>query len=266
MAPLRHCAILAYHKVGAPSPGAWETWFYVPELVFVEHLRCIRESGWTPIDARSFVAGLERPECLPPRSVLITFDDGYVSVLRVAMPLLAQADYPAVMFVPTQYVGSTNVFDNGNEPSEPICSWQELRELEAGGISVQSHGLSHTRLSTLPASERDREISASKEALERGLGKQVMLFSYPYGDSGSVADATAASLRRLGYRAAFLYGGGTATIPTPQPFLLPRIAVGPDADLRQILNRPVFANATPGDVANGIGVAIEHVPLEKRGQ
>ena len=193
MTPPRHCAVLAYHKVGAPSPGAWETWFYIPEQIFVEHLKCIHESGWTPIDVGTFVAGLERPDSLPPRSVLITFDDGYVSVLRVAMPLLAQAGYPAAMFVPTQYIGTTNAFDEGNEPSEAICSWEQLRRLDAGNISVESHGVSHTRLSALEGTEREDEFIASKQALEKGLGKQVMLFSYPYGDSGSVPAAAAAS-------------------------------------------------------------------------
>jgi peptidoglycan/xylan/chitin deacetylase (PgdA/CDA1 family) len=233
----RQIAILAYHKVGAPSRGAWETWFYVPEAVFREHLRCIRDSGWTPIDAASFVAGLERPERLPKRSVLITFDDGYVSVLRVALPLLAEAGYPAVMFIPTQYIGRTNVFDQGAEPSEPICSWKELRKLEAGGISVESHGASHTRLSTLSADARDQELLTSKHVLQNALNKQVMLFSYPYGDSGSEPGAAAAALRGQGYRAAFLYAGNPVSIPTSQPFLLPRIAVGPDTNLRAILNR-----------------------------
>lgn len=230
-------AILAYHKIGAPSRGAWETWFYVPEGVFREHLRCIRDSGWTPIDAASLVAGLEAPERLPSRAALITFDDGYVSVLRVAMPLLAEAGYPAVMFVPTQYVGTTNLFDDSVEPSEPICSWQELRELEAGGISVESHGVSHTSLSALWPEARDEEIATSKRALDNGLDKQVLLFSYPYGDSGSHHEATAAALRSYGYRAAFLYAGNPVSIPTSQPFLLPRIAVGPDTNLRAILSR-----------------------------
>jgi peptidoglycan/xylan/chitin deacetylase (PgdA/CDA1 family) len=231
----RQIAILAYHKVGAPSRGAWETWFYVPEAVFGEHLKCIRDSGWTPIDVTRFVAGLECPERLPVRSVLITFDDGYISVLRVALPLLAAAGYPAVMFVPTQYIGTTNLFDHSVEPSEPICSWQELRELEAGGISVESHGASHTPLSTLSAEARDEELLTSKQLLQNALNKQVLLFSYPYGDSGCHHEATAAALRSHGYRAAFLYAGRPAIVPSAQPFLLPRIAVGPDTDLQAIL-------------------------------
>ena len=238
MTPLRHCAVLAYHKVGAPSPPGWETWFYVPEQIFVEHLKCIRNSGWTPIDVGTFVAGLGRPDLLPPRSVLITFDDGYLSVLRVAMPLLTQAGYPAVMFVPTQYIGTTNAFDEGNEPTEAICSWEQLRQLEAADISVESHGVSHTSLSTLDETEREQEFFASKQMLEKGMGKKVRLFSYPYGESGPVPAVAAASLRSHGYRAAFLYGGGIMAIPASLPFLLPRIAMGPDTDLRNILQVP----------------------------
>jgi peptidoglycan/xylan/chitin deacetylase (PgdA/CDA1 family) len=258
METLRQIAILAYHKVGAPSHGAWETWFYVSESIFKAHLSCIREAAWTPIDALDFVAGLECPERLPERSVLITFDDGYVSVLRTAMPLLAEAGYPAVMFIPTKYIGNTNIFDDGVEPSEPICSWEELRKLQAGGISVQSHGASHTRLSTLSAEERDQEIATSRQVLENGLDKQVLLFSYPYGDCGSDPDASAASLRCHGYRAAFLYEGGVATVPAPQPFLLPRIPVGPDTNLRSILDTGVRSTEQRDDAGSGSLALAEH--------
>ena len=238
MGQSRHCAVLAYHKIGTPSPGAWETWFYVPERVFGEHLRCIDRSGWTPIDGRAFVDGLAHPERLPQRSLLITFDDGYSSVLRVAAPLLARAGFPAVMFVPVLYVGSTNVFDEGIEPTEPLCSWDELRELESSGVSIESHGYSHARLSIMNASDWDPEFCAPKRMLEEQLGKRVTLFSYPYGDRGTDAGATSLRLKDCGYHAAFLYGGGIAPIPGSNPFLLPRIPIGPDTDLRQIL-KPV---------------------------
>ena len=235
MTPSRQLAVLAYHKIGPPSPGAWETWFYVSSGLFLEHLEAIRDTGWTPIGTDALVAGLDDPQLLPSRSVLITFDDGYRSVLDVAQPLLERFGYPAVAFMPTAYVGSANVFDDGIEPTEPLCTWSELEELERRGVAIESHGHSHVHLSTLAESERKRELTLSKSELERSLGKRVTLFSYPYGDAGEDAHDAAEVLATAGYRAAFLYEGGIAALPAPDRYLLPRIAIGSDTDLRAIL-------------------------------
>ena len=43
--------ILGYHKIGPPSPGAWETWYYVPAATFLAHLHYLRENGWVVLDA-----------------------------------------------------------------------------------------------------------------------------------------------------------------------------------------------------------------------
>ena len=63
--PDRVLAILGYHKVGPPSPGGWETWYYVPERVFARQLTDLRENCWEVIDLATFVAGLAAPDCLP---------------------------------------------------------------------------------------------------------------------------------------------------------------------------------------------------------
>ena len=54
-------AVLGYHKVGPPGPGAWETWFYVPEDVFAAHLTALRDGGWQPVDGATFLRGLAEP-------------------------------------------------------------------------------------------------------------------------------------------------------------------------------------------------------------
>ena len=227
----RVLAILGYHKVGAPSPGAWETWYYVPEPTFVAQLGYLREHGWSVIDLERFLRGLGEPAGLPRRAALITFDDGYRSVLEVGLPCLHRFDYPAVHFVPTDFIGGTNRFDGGCEPEEPICDWDELRALERGGVAVQAHGVSHRHFSDLSPMEREEELTRSKTMLESGLGRPVEVFAYPYGDGGSDPPATAAALRQAGYRAACLYKGGPTRLPVADPYRLTRLAMGPDTDL-----------------------------------
>ncbi|HYP20975.1 MAG TPA: polysaccharide deacetylase family protein [Chloroflexia bacterium] len=229
-------AVLGFHKVGAPPPGGWDTWFYVPETTFVGYLTYLREHGWEAIGVESLLRGLPEPGSLPSRSVLITFDDGYRSLLEVAVPHLLRFGYPATLFVPTDFIGGSNLFDEGVEPEEAICDWADLRELTRLGISVQSHGAAHRPFSTLNPAEQRAELEKSKAALEHGLGEAVELFSYPYGDAGPDADATRRALAEAGYKAACLYGGGPNRLPTSNPYRLARLAMGPDTDLHALLS------------------------------
>jgi peptidoglycan/xylan/chitin deacetylase (PgdA/CDA1 family) len=224
-------AILGYHKVGPPAPGSWETWFSVPEDVFDAQLTALRDGGWQPVDGATLLRGLAEPETLPERAALITFDDGYRSVLEVALPWLERFGYPAVLFVPTDFVGRTNLFDLESEPEEPLCDWDDLRELVSRGVAVESHSASHRTFSELTASDRVLELERSKAALEAELGQAVQLFAYPYGDDAGAAP----QVREAGYRAAFGYGGGAISLPPPDAYRLERLALGPDTDLRTAL-------------------------------
>ncbi|MBA3635053.1 MAG: polysaccharide deacetylase family protein [Rubrobacteraceae bacterium] len=62
----------------------------------------------------------------------------------------------------------SNGFDAGCEPEEAICSWDDLRELERLGVSIQSHGASHCSFSKLSRAEQEEELAQSKITLEAG--------------------------------------------------------------------------------------------------
>jgi peptidoglycan/xylan/chitin deacetylase (PgdA/CDA1 family) len=227
-------AILAYHKVGVQPPG-WGSWFYVTPETFLEHLRLLKDDGWHVIDLETLLEGLANPSRFPERAVLLTFDDAYRSFRSVVVPLLARFGSSAVLFVPTDYIGGSNTFDFGDEPEEPICDWADLRELADRGVSIQSHGASHRALSALDPEEQAVEILRSKRALEDGLGVRVSMFAYPYGDAANAAPTVLDTLRRAGYRAGCLYGGGVTGWPPADPYVLPRIPIGADTNLRDVL-------------------------------
>src|SRR5207244_3075310 len=184
-------------------------------------------------DASRFLDALVDPAGMPERAALITFDDGHRCVLDVALPHLRERGLPAVLFMPSAFVGRTNEFDGGAEPEGELCGWPELRELAAAGVSIQSHCATHRPLSELSRAECREEIARSKEALRTGTGLPVEMLSFPFGDDAD--GRLRRDLEELGYRAGFLYGGGPMKAPAPDPFRLPRVAMGPDTDLRAAL-------------------------------
>jgi len=237
--PKARVAVLAYHKVGRPSGSASVTWYYISEEIFERQLHWIAESGWEVIDAARFLQGLDDPGSLPDRSVLLTFDDGYQSILRCALPHLNAFGFPAVIFVPTGFVGDASRFDEKTrEPMEPICSWDELRQLQRGGVSVESHGVSHCHLSEVDRARLVFELESSRRAIIKELGANSEIFAFPYSDPGSDYRVTTSALVDAGYRCAFLYRGGAQSFPVSDVYRIARIPVGREIELGQILTSP----------------------------
>jgi len=244
----RLLAILAYHKIGDAPRGAWEPWNYVPDAMLAEQLVRLREDGWEFVDVTAVLRSLSDSSRLPHRGVLVTFDDGYRSLLERGLPVFLELGCPAVVFVPAAYVGGVSSFDRGlSEPLEPLCDWQELRELESAGVSVQSHGLRHVRLSEAAPAVVEAEIGLSKRIFEDRLQKPVELFAFAYGDAGKDPAAVARLLERSGYRAACMYGGSAFDLPPPDPYHLERLAVGFGTDVLSALGGSVRTDGAEAD-------------------
>lgn len=239
-------AILSFHKIGVPSIPEWDTWFYIPENVFAAQLEWLCKDEWHVITITEFLRGLVEPDSLPDRTALLTFDDGYRSMTTVVLPCLQRFRFPGVVFVPTDYIGGSNSFDTDEEPPERMCTWEDLRQLESEGVSVQSHGIKHRPFSELSTDQQWEELNHSKSILEAGLQKQIEAFAFPYGDGGS-SDIVGPALVRTGYRTAFLYGANETYVPErlpiSNPYRIDRIAMGPDTDLGAVLGRTRLASA-----------------------
>jgi peptidoglycan/xylan/chitin deacetylase (PgdA/CDA1 family) len=234
-AVVKSTAVLSFHKVGNPPQGGWDTWNYIAEDRFATYLEQLRDECYHILDLHSFLNGVKDPRHLPERSALLTFDDGYRSMLTTTQPLLNRFGYPSVVFVPTDHIGGFNTWDYGNEPEEPICSWSELVELQHHGVSIQSHGVTHRSFSELDRAAQEYEIKVSKERLEEKLGAAVDTLAFPYGDNGKDVQAMELALKRAGYQAAFLYKGGVFDVPTETPFRVTRVPMGPDTNLLEWL-------------------------------
>jgi len=130
----------------------------------------------------------------PPRSVVITLDDGYRDNLEVAAPILARGGFPATVFVVSGTIGGVNRWDSGHAPlaGRPMLSAGDLRALCGLGLEIGAHTRSHRMLRGLPAGLADDEIAGSRADLEALLGAPVEAFSYPYGAVDAAAEVAVA--------------------------------------------------------------------------
>jgi peptidoglycan/xylan/chitin deacetylase (PgdA/CDA1 family) len=104
--PAQDALILMYHRIADTDMDPWA--MCVGRDNFSGQLEAIRSLG-TPMNLLDYVRGAARAE-LPPRPIVLTFDDGYIDNLRVALPLLAHHGVPATIFITTGNIGSEDEF------------------------------------------------------------------------------------------------------------------------------------------------------------
>lgn len=218
----RGIPILMYHRVGVAGPGSKVPGHYVSPGLFARHLRTIGTLGYRVIPLGSlFHDGGE-----PVRKALaITFDDGYASLHQSAFPALKRHGYPATVFLVAGQIGGTNVWDSSNgDVRENLLAADQIRGALDDGIEFGSHTMSHADLSALDEGEAWKELTDSKEAIEKVTGREASTLAYPYGRFSPAARAMAA---RAGYRLACSTQKGVNTRET-DPYALKRINVRRD--------------------------------------
>lgn len=230
----RMLAVLRFRRIDTPASRNWLTSRAISEEAFSQHLRDFRTGGWEVIGAGDLLCGLTDAGTLPDRAILLTIDGPYRSLLRFALPVLRSYRFPAVLFVPSGFVGRKAALETQGEEDE-ICTWNDLKYVAGQDLSVQSQGVTNRGFFGLEAAEQEREAAASRAALEATLGSPVELFAFPRGDAGPNPAAGAEIVRRAGYRAAFVLGGGVNRLPGAHPYRLARITIGPDTDLSREL-------------------------------
>ena len=153
--------------------------------------------------------------------VAITFDDGFVSVVTHALPLLTERDLVGTVFCVAGHLGGTN--DWPTQPAgaqrSPLAGAAELRELAGAGFEVGAHGMEHAPLVASTERELERELVESRRVLEDEVGASVTSVAYPY---GAPPRPSARALVEATY-AAGCTTRITRVAPGTDPYSLPRI-------------------------------------------
>jgi peptidoglycan/xylan/chitin deacetylase (PgdA/CDA1 family)/protein-L-isoaspartate O-methyltransferase len=184
--------ILMYHRIAPDGAAESRRWRLHP-IEFEAQLRWLRQAGYRSLTLDQWRAACDRRLPIPERSVLLTFDDGYADFPAYALPLLQRYGFLATMFVVTDLVGATNVWDEQLRDDVPLMDWPALATLPAQGVELGSHSSAHRALVTLSAEQLARDLCTSRERLHERLGLPVRSVCYPYGlyDVGVLSAARA---------------------------------------------------------------------------
>ncbi len=201
---------LLFHRVTNEIPEDGIT--VTPER-FREIIRYVAQH-YRPISLSKLLDHLERGENWPPKTVIVTFDDGYLDNYKSAAPILAEYRVPATFFVVVDAIGSERImpWDKHQKARLPWMDWNHVREMHAQGFEIGSHTLTHPDLGELRGSQAWEEIAASRTKLEDALGAPVSLFAYPFGGKKHLTDKNRELVRKAGYRCCCSAYGGFITL------------------------------------------------------
>ncbi|MBP2653927.1 MAG: Poly-beta,6-N-acetyl-D-glucosamine N-deacetylase PgaB [Firmicutes bacterium] len=215
--------ILCYHDVGTVKPNDY---YAISKDNLAANLEYLKKNGYHPISLQQYIDANSKGTSLPPKPVLLTFDDGYVSFYNNVFPMLKKYNYPAVLAVVTNW-------EIGYKPPDvgKLVNWQQMREMEASGlvnVVSHTHNLHH---STTVNSYRDRgeagsnfeygngasesleqykaridsDCAETQAIFERELGHKALALVWPYGEYTTIGMNIA---KTHGFKALFTLGGG----------------------------------------------------------
>jgi len=206
--------ILMYHSV-KPSVASGNR-LIVSVNTLERQMNFLKKHNYNVLNLEDAAALIKGRRKLPPKSIVLTFDDGNKDNYTYAFPILKKYNLPATIFL---------IFSEVGRPDR--LSWEEINRMrDSGLISFGSHTINHPFLEYIKSDEElKREISGSKAMLEKKLGRPVDTFSYPMGRFDSkvrqfVVDA--------GYKAGVVSNPGK-DYPNDDVFVLKRLRISENA-------------------------------------
>ena len=186
--------VLMYHNIAEKYAASADGANITPKR-FEEHMQGILDRGYTPIFVADYYNSVERGQSLPENPIIVTFDDGYLSNYEIAFPILKRLGIPATIFVVTSTVGATA--ESGIVGTSHF-TWEQAREMQQSGIiDIHSHSHTHRDMTSLSPAQLQEELRLSRYLIERNLGKNCYVFSYPFGKYNR---ETSQRARAAGYR------------------------------------------------------------------
>jgi biofilm PGA synthesis lipoprotein PgaB len=210
---------LSYHEVLTDNDPATPTTVRASDLA--RQFAWLQANGYHPVSVDQILSARAGGPPLPPKAILLTFDDGFKDVYTRAFPLLKLFNYPAVIALVGQWMdvpyGQMVDYDGEPVPRSKFLTWAQVREMQDSGlVEVASHSfglhrgiLANPQGNTQPAAttrlyanghyEDDAAYLARlrfelRDSISKHTGKAPRIIVWPYGRSNLAAQEVAAQL------------------------------------------------------------------------
>lgn len=170
-----HVPILMYHYV-SPLPSHADQYradLTISPDMFQQHMSYLSENGYNTFSLYALHAALMHgAENLTNRSVILTFDDGYIDHFTFVFPTLVEFEFVGTFFVITEYA---------DRQINGYLNWQQIREMHQGGMNIEAHTKTHPDLRNRDVDFLVYEILGSIESIRAHTESLSYMFAYPAG-------------------------------------------------------------------------------------
>jgi len=213
--------ILNYHSISSGIKGKRLQHVAVSPEVFSSQMEFLARHRFNIVDLDTLLDWIRNRQPVPPRTLILTFDDGYEDNFTKAFPILNRHSFRAVFSIITNYIDKDSPFpwirgrlsEKKGDDSEgmPLKRWQ-LLALSHSGMTIASHTCHHNSLSRMDQEKVTEELSESRKELEEILGAKIRYFTFPYGSWGDFNDRDKKLVQSGGYKAALSTKAGHNTL------------------------------------------------------
>ncbi|MGN6274345.1 MAG: polysaccharide deacetylase family protein [Solirubrobacterales bacterium] len=197
--------ILEYHVLGRPQTEVPYPELYVPRAAFRKQMDWLDRQGYEAVTLERVEDAWYRGGTLPPKPIVISFDDGYRPQYTFALPQLRKHGWPGVLNLKAE--GSDLYHSN-------------VEAMLKAGWELAAHTIHHSDLTTLEGKALEEEVAGSRKLLQREYHVPVKNFCYP---AGRFNETVIAAVEAAGYEGATTEIPGFAT--KESPYELARIEV-----------------------------------------
>lgn len=214
--------ILMYHQVSEDRADDST----VKRVMLERHFDYLIRQHYTTVSLNNVLDSMRTGVVLPPRSVVITFDDGYRDTYTNAFPLLKRHNLKATVFLVAGHIGQNNTWDTGHEP---LMDAREIREMaDSGLVEFGLHSYDHGNYGRMNSEQIRDDVARSIETLS-GLGIPFApVLCFPFGAFPREAESNAAMrkvLAEMGILLAVRIGGRVNRLPIQHPYELKRAGI-----------------------------------------
>jgi peptidoglycan/xylan/chitin deacetylase (PgdA/CDA1 family) len=199
--------VLIYHKIDIPDRDILIRGAFTSPERFEKQMSFLKKRGFVFYTASELIEHYLDHGNFPPKSVGLTFDDGWKDSYTNAFPIIKKLGIKATIFLVPACIGkvSDKVVATGEQPREHL-SREDIFEMSEYGIEFGSHSVNHKHLDKISSEEIVFEVEESKKQIEALLQKPCKTFCYP---AGFFTEEAKKAIEKAGYIAAFSGEYGT---------------------------------------------------------